>query len=74
MTGTQIVILLSALGTLGTMIGALQDWHAALTPGFVGGAVANVALQVAGLLSKGPEPVVYRVKVEDGKEPEAQGG
>lgn len=55
MTRTQTLILLGALGTLGTMIGALPSWADALTPAFVGGALANVALQVAGILSKGPQ-------------------
>lgn len=53
MTQTQALILLAGLGTLGTMVGALPSWQDALTPAFVGGAVANVCLQVAGILSEG---------------------
>ena len=55
MTKAQVLILLGGLATLGLMVGALQDWHDAATPAFVGAAIANVCTHVAGLMSKGPE-------------------
>jgi hypothetical protein len=52
MKRTQILILLAAVGSLGAMIGALPDWSAAMTPAFLGAALANLSMQIAGLLSE----------------------
>jgi hypothetical protein len=57
LTKAQLAILFASLGTLGGMVAGLPQWTDALTPAFVGAAIANVCMQVSGLLSRGPDEV-----------------
>jgi hypothetical protein len=58
MTKTQILILLAAVFVeVGQLISGLESWDAAQTTQFVGAAFVALGIQVAGVLSRGPEEI-----------------
>lgn len=54
MKGKHFAVIAAALGALAMQIGGLHDWHQALTPGFVSGAVMAVTTAVGGMFVAPP--------------------
>jgi hypothetical protein len=52
MTTKQILLLAACLGSIGSMVAGFHAWGEAITPLFVGGAIANVAAHIAAALSE----------------------
>jgi hypothetical protein len=54
---TKHILILAGWGaSAGTMIASLPDWHAAISPLFVGGLIGSLATQVLAIYSDKPEP------------------
>lgn len=55
MTGTHWTIIAAALSALALQIGGLHNWHDALTPAFVSGAVLAIGTTIAGIKADPPQ-------------------
>lgn len=62
MTRTHWTIIASALTALALQIGGLHDWHQALTPAFVSGAILAVGTSISGIFVQPPQATPDSVK------------
>lgn len=51
----HVLILFGWLGSVAVMIGGLPNWHAALTPQFIGGLLGAASLHVLGVYTEKPK-------------------
>lgn len=54
MTGKHYALIAGCLASIGAMVGAIGDWHATLSPQFVGGIIGVVGTQLGAIFSEKP--------------------
>lgn len=55
MNGSHYAVVGAALGALALQIGSLHNWHEAITPAFVSGAILAIGAAIGGLFVRPPE-------------------
>lgn len=54
MTGRHYLLIAGCLTGIGTMMGALPNWHAAITPQFIGGAIVVLGSTIGSIFTDRP--------------------